>query len=505
MPVNSNSVVPHYINGKFVAGQPHGQNNQSMIVQNPATLEELAVTHFASMELLEQAVSAAEKAFVDWRQVPVVDRVAPLFKLKALLDKNFDEISAIITKEHGKTLREAKGDLLRGVQMVEAAIGMTTIQMGECMDNVAREIDCQTYRRPLGIFAGINPFNFPAMVPFWFWPFAVASGNTYVIKPSERVPLTQARIFELIHECGFPPGVINMIQGGKDVVNALLTHPRIKGINFVGSTPVAQHIYRTGCFHGKRVQALGGAKNFLVLLPDAAIDRSVKAMVESCIGCAGERCLAGSVLIGVGPAYDILKKEVLKEVKNVTIGDGLNSQVNMGPVISAEAKTRILSDIETAIGEGAKMIVDGRNPSIVGGLKGHFLGVTVLDEVKPGTLMATKEIFGPVIGLMKVDSLEQAISIINSSEFANTTSIFTNNGGAAREFIQKIDPSMVGVNLGVPAPMAFFSFGGSKQSFFGDVKVHGRSSVEFFTEKHTIMQRWFKEGSSGVVNPLWHN
>jgi len=375
--------------------------------------------------------------------------------------------------------------------------------MGEGQANIAAGIDCTTTRRPMGVFAAITPFNFPAMVPFWFWPFAVASGNTFVLKPSERVPMTQMKIFELISQCGFPKGVINMVHGGAEVVNALCDHPQIKGLSFVGSTPIAKHVYTRGGGNGKRVQALGGAKNFMVMLPDAEIDQSVKAMVDSSYGCAGERCLAGSVLIGVGEAYPKLKDQILKEVQNVVVGDGLDRKTTLGPVISAEAKARITKDITSAVAEGAELLVDGRNTTVAGYEDGYFMGPTVLDKIKPGTLMATKEIFGPVIGLMHLETLEEAIEMINSSNYANTTSLFTNNGGAARKFIANVSPSMVGVNLGVPAPMAFFSFGGSKDSFFGDIKAHGNSSIEFFTEKHTAMIRWYESGIEQAVSPMW--
>ena len=489
--------LKNYVNGAFVESKA----KEKLDIINPATLEVLGQTPLGTREDVDEAVKAAKEAFKTWSKVPVVDRVQPLFKLKILLDENVDEIATLIVKEHGKTFKEAKGDILRGIQMVEVATGMPTIMQGENLDNIARDIDCHVTRRPLGVFGGITPFNFPSMVPFWFWPFAIASGNTYVLKPSERVPLTQMKIFELIQQIGLPKGVLNMVHGGKDVVNGLLDHEDIEGINFVGSTPVAKYVYQKGSHNGKRVQALGGAKNYIVMLPDAPIEQSVAAMVDSCLGCAGERCLAGSVLVGVGEAYDRLKEQVLKEVGQVVVGDGLDVKTTLGPVISAEAKSRIEKDIEAALSEGAELLVDGRNPKTKE--KGYFLAPTVLDKVKPGTTMAQKEIFGPVIGLMQVGTLDEAIEILNSSNYANTTSIFTSNGGAARKFVAEVAPSMVGVNLGVPAPMAFFSFGGSKDSFFGDVKVHGKSSVEFFTEKHTTMTRWYVEGMNDAVSPVW--
>lgn len=491
--------LANYVNGTFT----DSSSSETYEVHNPATNKLIALTPLGTTQDVDTAVAAAKEAFKTWRNTPAIDRVQPLFKLKALLDEHAEELATLIVKEHGKTMKEAMGDVLRGVQMVEVATGMPSLMMGENLTNIASKIDATTERRPMGVFAGITPFNFPAMVPFWFWPFAVASGNTYVLKPSERVPLTQMRIFELISQCGFPKGVINMVHGGKDVVNALCDHQDIEGVNFVGSTPIAKHVYTRGTASGKRVQALGGAKNFMVILPDAVMEQSIKAMVDSCYGCAGERCLAGSILVGVGDAYDKMKELVLKEVSNVVVGNGLDAKTTLGPVISKAAQERITADITTAISEGAEVLIDGRNCKVEGLEEGYFMGPTVLDKINPGTLMATKEIFGPVIGLMKVDNMDQAIELLNSSQYANTTSLFTSNGGAARKFINEVIPSMVGINIGVPAPMAFFSFGGSKDSFFGDVKVHGKSSIEFFTEKHTSMIRWFEQGTDASNAAIW--
>lgn len=492
-------VINNFVGGSFI---PSNSKELYPII-NPSNNQLLANTPLGTQADVDKAVAVAKEAYKTWSKTPVVDRIQPFFKLKTLLEENKDEIATLIVKEHGKTFKEALGDILRGIQMVEVATSMPTLMMGEKLSNIASGIDCTTDRRPMGVFAGITPFNFPAMVPFWFWPFAVASGNTYILKPSERVPLTQMKIFELISECGFPNGVINMIHGGKDVVNALCDHPEVEGINFVGSTPIAKHVYTRGTASGKRIQALGGAKNFMVMLPDAVMDQSVKAMVDSCYGCAGERCLAGSVLVGVGAAYSAMKEKVLEEVANVVVGDGLDPKTTLGPVISMEAKERILKDIQTAIDEGAEILVDGRNHIVKGHENGFFMGPTVLDKVKPGTTMATKEIFGPVIGLMQVETMDDAITLLNSSRYANTASLFTANGGAARKFLDEVAPSMVGINLGVPAPMAFFSFGGSKDSFFGDIKVHGGSAVEFFTEKHTAMVRWYQEGIDEAICPIW--
>jgi malonate-semialdehyde dehydrogenase (acetylating)/methylmalonate-semialdehyde dehydrogenase len=492
------ATIKNYIDGKWVSS--HGKETIDII--NPTNLEVLGRTPMGTAQDVNDAVEAAHKAFQTWKATPVVSRIQHFFKLKELLEKNQKEISIILSKENGKTLAEAMGSTRRSIQMVETACGMPNLLMGECLDNVTRDIDSTATRRPLGVFSTIAPFNFPAMVPFWFWPFAVAAGNTYVLKPSELVPLTQMMIFELIEEAGFPKGVMNMVHGASDVGNAILTHPKIKGISFVGSTAIAKHVYSTGTAHGKRVQSLGGAKNFIVILPDAPLEKSVQAAVESCYGCAGERCLAGSNLVAVGDAYPKMKELVLKYVKQIVVGDPLDPKVTMGPVITAKAKERILNDIESGIREGAELLLDGRNIKVPG-LNGHFIGPTVFDKVKPNTTLTTKEIFGPVIGLMQVKSLDEAVQLVNSTNYGNTASLFTSNGAAARYFISKVDPSMVGINIGVPAPMSFFSFGGSKDSFFGDVKAHGASSVDFVTEKHTSMIRWFSDSLDDIASPHW--
>jgi malonate-semialdehyde dehydrogenase (acetylating)/methylmalonate-semialdehyde dehydrogenase len=487
--------VKNYINGEFVASK----STQKTEVINPSTMELLGYAPTGHEDDVAMAARAAFDAFPGWRETPVVDRLQYFFNLKGLLEKNYKDIATLVVKEHGKTYKEAQGSVKRAMQMVETAIGLPALLRGEYKDDVARDIDCISQRRPLGVFACIAPFNFPAMVPYWFWPFAVAAGNTYVIKPSELVPLTQTRMFELIHEAGFPKGVINMVHGGKDAANAILKNPLIKGVSFVGSTPVAKHIYSTGTAYGKRVQALGGAKNCLVILPDASMEKSVAGMIDSCYGCAGERCLAGSLLVGVGPAYTKMKELAIKYAKGIVVGDGLDPRTTMGPVVTAQAKARILNDIEQAIKEGSELVLDGRPHA---SKKGNFIGPTIFDRVRPDSVIATKEIFGPVIGLMQVKDLDEAISLINSSNYGNTASLFTSNGAAVRYFIQNVHPSMVGINLGVPAPMSTFGFGGSKDSFFGDVKGQ-IESIDFFTEKHISMIRWFSDDIADVASPHW--
>lgn len=482
-------MVKNYINGAFI----DSFGKETVDIVNPANGKVIDTCPLGGAEDVALAVNAAKEAFKTWRKVPTLDRAQYMFKMKQLLEENFDELVRLTTLEHGKTIVEAKGDVRRGIQMVETACGMPTLLMGKSFEDVAAGIDCQSVRRPMGVFAAITPFNFPAMVPFWFWPFAVTSGNTFVLKPSERVPLTQVKVFELIHKAGFPKGVMNMVQGGKDAVNALCSHPDIKGVSFVGSTPVAKHVYELGTRHGKRVQALGGAKNVMVVLPDAALDSSVKTALESIIGCAGQRCLAGSVVLGVGTIYNELQESMVRHAREVKTGDGSDPTSDLGPLISKAAVDRVKGLIQSAIDEGAKVLLDGRTG--VSDLPGYYLKPTVLAGVTQNMRIAKEEVFGPVICLGHVNTLDEAISWINSSGYANTTSLFTSSGAAARQFSYEVEPSMIGLNIGVPAPMSFFSFGGSKDSFFGDVKVHGTSCIEFYTDAKVTIQRWNKNST----------
>lgn len=483
-------VLQDFINGVWVPslGREHTP------VTNPATAREIATCPVGTAEDVNRAVTAAASAFKGWRDVPVIERVQYLFKLKTLLDDNVEELAKTVTQEHGKTLSEARASVRRGIQMVETATGMPSFQKGEYSEDIARGIDCLTIRQPMGVFAGIAPFNFPAMVPFWFWPFAVAAGNTFVLKPSERVPLTQALIFKLIEQTGLPKGVMNLVNGGKEVVTALCTHPTVKGVCFVGSTPVAKYVYSTACAHGKRAQALGGAKNFMVILPDAVMEKSVATALESVIGCAGERCLAGSVIICVGDqTYQQVKERMAASAVDVIVGDGMDPNVQMGPVISRQAKERIVGLIESAEKEGAKILVDGRKG--VENLAGYFLKPTVITDVTEKMRVAQEEIFGPVVLLAKTKTFEEAIEWINRCPFANTTTLFTSSGPSARKFCNEIAPTMVGINIGVPAPMSFFSFGGSRDSFYGDIKAHGSASVDFFTDEKIVTQRWVSDAN----------
>lgn len=483
-------MIKHYINGEWVASVA----TESVDVINPANGKLLAQCPLGTAADVDRAVAAAQAAFTQWRRVPAVDRVQPLFKLKSLLEAHVDDLATSVTMEHGKTVAEAKGSVRRAIQMVETACAMPSLMMGECAEDIATGIDCQAVRRPMGVFAGIVPFNFPAMVPFWFWPFAVACGNTFVVKPSERVPLTQGKMFELIAQAGFPKGVISMVNGGKVVVDRLCTHPDIKGVSFVGSTPVAEHVYKTATAQLKRVQALGGAKNCMIALPDAPLDKSAHIAFESITGCAGERCLAGSVVICVGDeTYRQFAQRMVPLAKDTNVGDGLDTNTQMGPLISAAAKTRVQGLIQSAVDEGAELLVDGRLN--VDQLPGYFLRPTIIGHVQPQMRVAKEEIFGPVVCLAKVQTFDEAIAWMNALPFANTATLFTTNGAAARKFCYEAHPSMLGINIGVPAPMAFFSFGGSKHSFYGDIKAHGKACVNFYTDTVVAIKRWGDGGS----------
>ena len=485
--------VKNYINGQWVDSL--GTNTVDVI--NPATEEVIAKTPLGTTGDVDRAVKASLEAFKLWRETPVIDRVQVLFKLKTLLEEHAEEIAKICTQENGKTLAESRGDVRRGIQMVETACAMPTLMMGKKSEDIAKGIDSEAIRQPMGVFTAIAPFNFPPMVPMWFWPYAVAAGNAFILKPSERVPLSQIRMFELAEKAGMPKGVLNMVHGGKEVVDALCSHPDIQGVSFVGSTPIAKHVYTLATSHGKRVQALGGAKNFMVVLPDAPMDLTVRTIVESCTGCAGQRCLAGSVVVGVDKAYDEMEAGVVKLAQSMRAGNGLSVENGIGPVISEASRKRILDLITEAEKQGAKVIVDGRPAANEGVMpeKGYFIKPTVIAGVTPSMRIAQEEVFGPVICLSKAKNLDTAVEWINSSNYANTASLFTSSGAAARKFQYAADPAMLGINIGVPAPMAFFSFGGKKDSFFGDVKAHGSSSVDFYTDTKVTITRWVSESS----------
>ena len=476
----------NFVGGEWVqpAGAEYIENT------NPATGEPFARVPMSGAKEVDDAVSAARAAFPAWRETPPPVRARMLFKVKYLLEEHFEEIARLVTIENGKTLDEARGSLRRGIENVEHACGIPTLMMGDTLEDVASGIDCEFVRQPMGVFAAITPFNFPAMVPLWFLPYAIGTGNTFVLKPSEQVPLSQNRIFELLAQAGIPKGVVNMVHGGKDAVNAILEHPGIAGVSFVGSSAIAKHVYRTAAMHGKRVQALGGAKNHIIVMPDADLDRAVSIASESVFGCAGQRCLAGSVIVGTGEVYGDLRKGIMDAAKKLKLGSGLDSGVTMGPVVSKKHKERVLEYIESGVQEGATLAVDGRTAKVASHPAGQFVGPTVFENVNPSMRIGREEIFGPVATVAKAENLDDAIAQVHASEYANAVSIFTQSGRAAREFRYRVGVSMIGVNIGVAAPMAFFPFGGTKGSFFGDLKAHGKDSIEFYTDKKVVISRW---------------
>jgi malonate-semialdehyde dehydrogenase (acetylating)/methylmalonate-semialdehyde dehydrogenase len=477
----------NFIGGRWVRSSAA----EFLDVHNPATGEVIARTPLSRREDLDAAVAAAKQAFPAWRDTPPVGRARTMFRFRELLEANFEEISATITREHGKTLDESRGSLRRGIECVEVACGTPSLMMGYGLENIASGIDCNVIRQPIGVCAAVTPFNFPAMVPLWFLPFAVAAGNPFILKPSEQVALSPTRIFELLAECGLPPGVVSLVHGGRTAVEAVCDHPDIRAVSFVGSTAVAREVYRRGTHAGKRVQALGGAKNFIVVMPDADLDRAMEGITESFYGCAGERCLAGSVLVPVGPAHAEARDRLAAAARALKVGDGSEPDVRMGPVISARHRERVLGYIEKGIAEGARLVLDGRGNPVASRPAGYFLGPTLFDDVAPSMTIGKEEIFGPVATITPVRTLEEAVAVMQAHPNANATSIFTSSGKAAREYARLATASMVGVNIAVAAPMAQFPFGGAKDSFFGDLKAQGRDAYEFYTDKKVVIARWF--------------
>jgi malonate-semialdehyde dehydrogenase (acetylating) / methylmalonate-semialdehyde dehydrogenase len=464
-------------------------------VLNPATQEMLGKTPLSSSSEVEEAAQAAALAFTDWRRTPVTERVQYLFKLKYLLEEAFDELSRLVTLECGKTLDEARGEMRRAIENVEIACGMPILMQGYNNEDIARGIDETMIRQPVGVAAAICPFNFPGMIPFWFMPYALACGNTYIIKPSERVPLTMQRIFQLIEQAGFPAGVVNLVNGAKSAVDAILDTPIIRAISFVGSSTVAHYVYSRAATNGKRAQCQGGAKNPIVVMPDADMEMTTRITADSAFGCAGQRCAAASLVITVGEAKDEFTKMICDAASNRVTGYGLDPGVQMGPVISTQSKARINGFIEKGVNEGANIPVDGRDPVIPGYENGNFVRPTILVGVQPGGEIARTEIFGPVLGLIHVTTLDEAIDFVNRSKYGNMACIFTSSGSAARRFQVEAEVGDVGVNVGIAAPMAFFPFSGWKGSFFGDMHGQGWDAIEFFTQKKVIIERWPKEWS----------
>lgn len=480
-------IIRNYIDGEWQASQSKNLGD----VRCPATGEKIAQVPFSTAEDVDKAVRAAKTAYAEWRTTPPVTRARYLFRLKEAFEDAFDDIAKTLVTEEGKTIDESRGEVRRMIENVEHATGVTTMMSGYCLEDIAQGIDCTAERQPLGVFGCIAPFNFPAMVPWWFLPYAIVTGNTYIVKPSEQVPMTQTRIFEVIDEVGFPPGVVNMVHGSKDVVNAMLHHPDIAGISFVGQTITARYIYQECGKTGKRVQSLGGAKNAVVVMPDADIDKGLPSLITSFYGCAGERCLSGSMLVSVGNIHKELRDRFVDAAAAMKVGDGLDPSTSMGPVISQSHWERVLSYIEKGVAEGAELVLDGRNVKVEGYPNGFFVGPTIFDKVTPGMTIAREEIFGPVVAMIHVETLDEAIEIVNTRGFANAACLYTDSGKAVREFKYRVKPSMIGINIGIAAPMAFFPFGGAGESLFGDLKGHGREVFQFFTDTKVVITRWF--------------
>ena len=479
--------IRNFVGGRWTDASPEVLRTQGLSVFNPATGEIIATTPRGGHAEVDQAVQAAQKAYPAWSATPPTKRAEILFRCREQLNRYRDELARLICRENGKTLDEASGDVTRGFEVLDFACGIPHLLKGENLPQVAEQIDGLTMREPLGVCVGITPFNFPVMVPMWMFPIAIACGNTFVLKPSEKVPHTANRLAELFHEAELPNGVLNVVHGGREAVEALCEHPGVRSISFVGSTPVAKAVYEAGTRHGKRVQAAGGAKNVLLVMPDADMDSTVRAIMGAAFGCAGQRCMAGSLLMGIGSVTKPLRAKLLDAMHAVKVGDPVATGVGMGPVIDQPARDRLFRVIESETQQGGRLARDGRQqiPS-----RGFFLGPTLFDEVTPDRAVFQQELFGPVLSLVHPPSLDDAIEWLNRLPFGNGASIFTSSGAAARDFARRIQCGMIGVNVGVPAPMAVFPFAGWGESFFGDLHVQGMEGVYFYTRQKVVLSRW---------------
>ena len=481
----------------WIGGRAHAPTTKRYgEVTNPATGEVIRHVPFANAADVDAAVRSAEAAFPAWRAAPPLRRARVMMRFRELMEAHKKELAKIVTQEHGKTLIDAEGSITRGIEVVEFAMGIPHLIKGEHSENVGTEVDTWSIRQPLGVCAGITPFNFPAMVPMWMYPIAIACGNTFILKPSERDPTLSLRMGELLKEAGLPDGVFNVVHGDKEAVDAILAHPAIRAVSFVGSTPIARYIYETGTRHGKRVQALGGAKNHAVVLPDADLDFATEAIIGAGYGSAGERCMAISAVVAVGDAGDPLVAKLAARAKRITTGPGNAPNIEMGPVITCAARDRITGLIDKGVEEGATLVLDGRRPTIDGHPDGFFVGPTLFDHVKPSHAIYREEIFGPVLSVVRAESLDEAIGLINTNPYANGAAVFTRSGHAARVFQQDCEVGMAGVNVPIPVPMAFFSFGGWRNSLFGDLHVHGMDGVRFYTRTKVMTSRWPDDGSA---------
>jgi malonate-semialdehyde dehydrogenase (acetylating) / methylmalonate-semialdehyde dehydrogenase len=484
--MGTSTALQNYINGEWRSSSATAY----LEVINPATAEVLAQVPLSPASEVEQAAQAAQTAFQSWRRVPPTERVQYLFKLKHLMEEHFEELARTVTQECGKTLAESRGEMRRAIENVETACGIPLLMQGYNSEDIAKGIDEFMIRQPLGVAAVICPFNFPGMIPFWFMPYAIACGNTYILKPSEKVPLTLQKVMQLLEQTGLPPGVVNLVNGAKEAVDAILDHPLIRAISFVGSTPVARYVYSRAAANGKRAQCQGGAKNPVIVLPDADIEMTTRIMADSAFGCAGQRCLAASVAVTIGEARKTFTDAIAAAAQSRNVGYGLDEGVQMGPVISTQSKTRIEGLIQKGADEGAKILIDGRNPAISGYEQGSFVRPTILQDVDPNGEIARTEIFGPVLSLIHLESIDEAIALINGGQYGNMACLFTSSGAAARKFRYEAEAGNIGINIGVAAPMAFFPFSGWKESFFGDLHGQGKHAIEFFTQTKVVVERW---------------
>jgi malonate-semialdehyde dehydrogenase (acetylating) / methylmalonate-semialdehyde dehydrogenase len=478
--------LQNYIGGEWVAST----TDTYTPVHDPATCELLAECPESTREDVDRAVQAAREGFEEWRRVPVTSRAQYMHRFKVELEDRFEELARMVVQENGKTIDEARGEVRRGIESVDFATGVPFLMRSDGVEDISSGIDETTLRQPAGVFAALTPFNFPMMVPLWFLPTAIACGNTFILKPSPQTPISCELLYDILDELDLPEGVVNLVQGGVDAATAIMEHPGVTGVSFVGSTPVARIVYETCTRHGKRVQAQGGAKNYVAVMPDANIESSVKNILGAAYGCAGQRCLAAAVVVGVGDAYDQVRDELVQRARDLVVGYGLEETTQMGTVVSAAAKERIESLIQKGADEGAKLLLDGRNLVIDGYEQGTFVGPTIIENVTPDMTVAQEEIFGPVLVLMRADDFDGAVEMINRSRFGNAASIFTSNGSYAREFKYRVEAGNIGVNIGVAAPAASFPFGGQKESFFGDLHGQGSDSIEFYTERKIVIERW---------------
>jgi malonate-semialdehyde dehydrogenase (acetylating) / methylmalonate-semialdehyde dehydrogenase len=483
-------LLDNYVGGEWTPSS----GSDSLDVTNPATGETLARVPLSSAADLDAAVGAARAALPEWRAVSTIARARKLFDLRERLLARHEELAISVTTEMGKTLGDARAEVSRMIEMVECACAIPTTMQGRVLEDVSRNIDAETIRQPVGVCAAIVPFNFPAMVPFWFLPFAIACGNTFVLKPSEQVPLTQQIVFEELHALGLPAGVVNLVNGSREVVEGILDHPGIDAVSFVGSAPVARLVYERASRAGKRVQALGGAKNHMVVMPDAVVGETVNGIIGSAFGAAGQRCMAGSVIVTVGDAHDRLMPALVAATQELSVGDGLRDGTDVGPVISCSARDRIREWIDRGVADGGTLVVDGRATGDGLAEGGSYVGPTIIDDVAPDSAIVEEEVFGPVLTVVRADSLDDAIAIVNRSRFGNGTSIFTESGAAVRRYRHEVEAGMIGVNIGVAAPVAFFPFSGWKDSFLGDLHAHGPDAVDFYTRKKTVTSRYFSSG-----------